>query len=67
MKLKFKSVFAFVLAALLLVSFAACSPIDNNYGVKSSKPESEKKAVSVPEIKSTDVIMSNYFDISKYD
>ena len=67
MKLKFKSVFAFALAALLLVSFAACSPIDNNYGVESSKPESAKKDVSVPEIKSTDVIMSNYFDISKYD
>lgn len=62
-----------LLVLLLLTSFAACSPIDHNYGVSSEVAADEEQSAKTtaeseePAIMSSDRVMSNYFDISLFD
>lgn len=64
----------FLIFAVLL-SVAACSPVDKNYGVSSTVVSSEKisesaksaDTVSEAPIMSSDRVMSKYFDISVFD
>lgn len=56
---------------LLMCCFAACSPIDKNYGV-TSQVAAEDKAQEDTDLEertimSSDRVMSNYFDISLFD
>lgn len=68
--------FALVLAMLLMMTFAACSPVDEDYGETSevsdvsevSSKENTKAAEDKgPLIMSSDRVMSKYFDISLFD
>lgn len=59
---------------LLLLALAACSPVDNDYGVSSQsvtvkEDKAQKSVESVPQapIMSSDRVMSKYFDISVFD
>lgn len=65
---KLRKVFLSFLPVLLAVMvFSGCDPVDKSYGVESSDPQSDNSASQIPEIKSSDTVMSNFFDISKYD
>lgn len=65
---KLRKIFLTLLPVLLaVIVFSGCDPVDKNYGVESSEPETEKTVSQIPEIKSSDTVMSNFFDISKYD
>jgi 2,3-bisphosphoglycerate-independent phosphoglycerate mutase len=60
------------LAVVLLLSFAACSPIDKNYGVTSEVATEDNITDEVAfdeerTIMSSDRVMSKYFDISLFD
>lgn len=64
--------FALIMALVTVVlSFAACSPIDKNYGVESEVAKVEDNATPFTEkdkkIMSSDRIMGKYFDISLFD
>lgn len=64
--------FALIMALVTVVlSFAACSPIDKNYGVESEVAKVEDNSTPFTEkdkkIMSSDRIMGKYFDISLFD
>ena len=67
-----KSVISLLLVLVCGFSFAACSPIDKDYGVSSADQivnENEKVTENFQEkvIMSSDRVMSKYFDISLFD
>lgn len=70
---RLKRVAVGLLALLLLTSFAACSPIDHDYGVSSEVATAEEQSAKTtnesnePAIMSSDRVMSKYFDISLFD
>ena len=67
MKKRVLTILALSLAVIFCLS--GCSGVDKNYG--ESEPEKvygeANKNVKIPEIKSTDRVMSTFFDISLYD
>lgn len=65
-----------ILAILLMLTFAACSPVDKEYGESSlvsyssqvsSKENAKSAEDDTPLIMSSDRVMSKYFDISLFD
>lgn len=68
--------FALVLAVSLMLTFAACSPVDKDYGKSSqvsdvsevsSEEDTKTSQNKTPLIMSSDRVMSKYFDISLFD
>lgn len=62
----------FVISVLLVFSIAACSPVDDDYGVSSENTTENEVQDTADEnidttIMSLDRVMSNYFDISLFD
>ena len=59
-----------LILVLIMALFAACSPVDNNYGVESNdvttKSTKQQDLLDKP-IMSSDRVMSKYFDISLFD
>lgn len=59
-----------LILVLIMSLFAACSPVDNNYGVESNdvttKSTKQQDLLDKP-IMSSDRVMSKYFDISLFD
>ena len=55
-----------LLAAVVALSFAGCTPFDSDYG-ESQAESNPYKNVSAPDIKSDDEKMPTFFDISLYD
>lgn len=69
--LKFKLV-SFALIFALCLSFSACNPVDDDYGVKSEVSTDFDNTLDTVEhddtpIMSSDRVMSKYFDISLFD
>lgn len=69
---KFFRMSALLIALLLMLSFVGCKKLDEDYGksmyVKGDNTGSDAdEEIVYPEIKSSDVVMPNYLDISRYD
>ncbi len=65
-----RKILIFCLSILLIFSFTACSPVDEDYGVVSSvssEDNAEHIDVGDTKIMSSDRVMSKYFDISLFD
>lgn len=69
---KFFRLSTFFISLMLMFSFVGCKKLDEDYGksvyVESNDTSSvEEEEIVYPEIKSSDEIMPNYLDISRYD
>ncbi len=70
---KLKNIIICILLLAFVVSVAACSPVDKDYGVTSDTTDTEEKKfqdiaeVGDEPIMSSDRVMSKYFDISLFD
>lgn len=66
---KLKGFTALLLTVLLCLSFSACSKADKDYGVTTDEDtaKSSENDIELPEIMSSDRVMSNYFDLSLFD
>ncbi|MBE6749758.1 MAG: hypothetical protein E7560_01165 [Ruminococcaceae bacterium] len=70
---KTTKIFCLIISVLLIFSAAACSPVDDDYGVSSVEEVTDKEAENIADenvdttIMSLDRVMSNYFDISLFD
>lgn len=64
---KIVKITSLLLVFLLALSLSACKPVDSSYGVENETVKSSAENAKPPKIMSSDLVMTNYFDISLFD